>query len=125
TVRGEARSVVHARACRAPRTTCRSRTSPHGWNARCKAAVMATRSFPTERRAVPRVDRTRDAQRASKRGGSVSETFQRVACAISNKMGTHWAFMGALALVIGWAITGPFFHYSETWQLVINTGTTI
>lgn len=33
--------------------------------------------------------------------------------------------MGALLLVIGWAVTGPVFHYSETWQLVINTGTTI
>lgn len=40
-------------------------------------------------------------------------------------MGTSWAFFNALAVVILWAVTGPFFHYSDTWQLVINTSTTI
>ncbi|MPS66546.1 low affinity iron permease family protein [Chryseobacterium sp.] len=39
--------------------------------------------------------------------------------------GSPYAFIGATALVIGWAVTGPLFNYSETWQLVINTGTTI
>jgi len=39
--------------------------------------------------------------------------------------GSSWAFTLALAVVIVWAVTGPFFHYSDTWQLVINTGTTI
>ncbi|MGU3374105.1 low affinity iron permease family protein [Chryseobacterium sp. M5A1_1a] len=39
--------------------------------------------------------------------------------------GSPIAFIGAMLLVVVWAITGPFFHYSETWQLVINTGTTI
>jgi low affinity Fe/Cu permease len=40
-------------------------------------------------------------------------------------MGTPWAFVGATALLVGWAVTGPIFHYSETWQLIINTATTI
>lgn len=39
--------------------------------------------------------------------------------------GSAYAFMGATLIVVVWAISGPFFHYSETWQLVINTGTTI
>ena len=39
--------------------------------------------------------------------------------------GSSYAFIGATAIVIVWALSGPVFHYSETWQLVINTGTTI
>jgi low affinity Fe/Cu permease len=39
--------------------------------------------------------------------------------------GSSWSFALAAAVVIVWLITGPFFHYSDTWQLVINTGTTI
>lgn len=39
--------------------------------------------------------------------------------------GSSWAFILACTSIILWLITGPFFHYSETWQLVINTGTTI
>jgi len=40
-------------------------------------------------------------------------------------MGSSWAFIAAVSIVVGWAATGPFFQFSETWQLVINTGTTI
>ena len=40
-------------------------------------------------------------------------------------MGHPWAFGAALLIIIGWAVTGPLFDYSDTWQLVINTGTTI
>ena len=39
--------------------------------------------------------------------------------------GSSWAFALAVLTVIVWAITGPYYHYSDTWQLVINTGTTI
>ena len=39
--------------------------------------------------------------------------------------GSSWAFALALLTIIIWAVTGPMFHYSDTWQLVINTGTTI
>ncbi|MBK1894333.1 low affinity iron permease family protein [Chryseobacterium paridis] len=39
--------------------------------------------------------------------------------------GSSYAFIGATAIVVIWALSGPVFHYSETWQLVINTGTTI
>ena len=40
-------------------------------------------------------------------------------------MGTSWAFLSAAALIVVWLLTGPIFHFSDTWQLVINTGTTI
>jgi low affinity Fe/Cu permease len=40
-------------------------------------------------------------------------------------VGSRWSFVGAIAVVVVWAVTGPIFHYSDTWQLVINTGTTI
>lgn len=39
--------------------------------------------------------------------------------------GSAWAFSSAVAVVVVWLLTGRFFHYSDTWQLVINTGTTI
>lgn len=43
----------------------------------------------------------------------------------SNLVGSHWAFLIALVVILAWAISGPFFGFSDTWQLVINTGTTI
>jgi low affinity Fe/Cu permease len=40
-------------------------------------------------------------------------------------MGSPWAFIVAGVIILVWGITGPMFHYSDTWQLIINTGTTI
>jgi low affinity Fe/Cu permease len=51
--------------------------------------------------------------------------FERFAGYITIKTGSTGAFIGALSIVILWLVTGPIFHYSDTWQLVINTGTTI
>ena len=51
--------------------------------------------------------------------------FRRFAQATSRFVGTSLAFGAALLVVLVWATTGPLFHYSDTWQLVINTGTTI
>jgi len=53
------------------------------------------------------------------------DAFRRLACAASERLGSHWAFIAACSMVIGWAACGPLFDFSETWQLVINTGTTI
>ena len=53
------------------------------------------------------------------------DRFRRVAFRTAGIVGSHWAFMAALIVVLGWAVTGPIFHFSDTWQLVINTGTTI
>jgi low affinity Fe/Cu permease len=52
-------------------------------------------------------------------------TFSDIARRASDALGTHWAFMLAVVSVVVWAVTGPVFNYSETWQLVINTATTI
>ncbi len=51
--------------------------------------------------------------------------FEKFASAVSSAAGSPSAFLIALAIVLAWATTGPIFNYSETWQLVINTGTTI
>ena len=53
------------------------------------------------------------------------DLFRRLACATADWCGTPFAFLLALLIIIVWAATGPIFHYSDTWQLVINTGTTI
>jgi low affinity Fe/Cu permease len=51
--------------------------------------------------------------------------FRLCAHCISNAAGSVWAFAIAVLVIIGWAVTGPLFHFSDTWQLVINTATTI
>jgi low affinity Fe/Cu permease len=56
---------------------------------------------------------------------SVRERFRRFAHASSRILGTPWAFLAACLIVIVWACLGPIYRYSNTWQLVINTGTTI
>ena len=51
--------------------------------------------------------------------------FEAFSRRITNWTGSTPAFLLALAVILAWSMTGPLFHYSETWQLVINTGTTI
>ena len=51
--------------------------------------------------------------------------FEKFANAATKFTGSSYAFLIALAIVIIWALSGPIFKYSETWQLVINTGTTV
>jgi len=54
-----------------------------------------------------------------------NESFRRIASASANAVGSKWAFILSVLIVVVWAATGPMFHFSDTWQLVINTGTTI
>lgn len=56
---------------------------------------------------------------------ALKDLFNRFAKKTSFAAGRPWVFVGAVALVAGWALTGPVFDFNETWQLVINTGTTI
>src|SRR5215510_9661796 len=58
-------------------------------------------------------------------GGAMQEFFRKFAHSTSGAVGSAWAFLLALVVVLVWAVTGPFFGFSDTWQLVINTGTTI
>jgi low affinity Fe/Cu permease len=51
--------------------------------------------------------------------------FERLATKATTATGSTTAFIIAFVTIFVWAISGPFFHYSETWQLIINTGTTI
>lgn len=53
------------------------------------------------------------------------EMFRKFAVVCSDAVGSSWSFLIGLVTVIVWGISGPVFHYSNTWQLVINTGTTI
>lgn len=55
----------------------------------------------------------------------MKDVFRAIAAHISIWTGTATVFLGAVLVVIVWATTGPLFHFSDTWQLVINTGTTI
>jgi len=54
-----------------------------------------------------------------------SSAFEKFSTQVSKAAGSTTAFIGAFLIVIAWAVSGPIFDYSETWQLVINTGTTI
>jgi low affinity Fe/Cu permease len=60
---------------------------------------------------------------AGRRG--ISKLFTKFAHWVSHVAGTPATFLVAVAIVLVWAVTGPIFGYSDTWQLIINTGTTI
>lgn len=53
------------------------------------------------------------------------DRFNDLARYVSNAVGSVWAFLTAVGVVLLWGISGPLFRFSDTWQLVINTGTTI
>lgn len=55
----------------------------------------------------------------------MKDIFRKFAQAASHAVGSPWAFIIATLIIVVWALTGPVFGYSDTWQLVINTGTTI
>ena len=55
----------------------------------------------------------------------MNEFFRKFAHASASAVGSPLAFLLGLVTIATWAATGPAFHYSDTWQLVINTGTTI
>jgi low affinity Fe/Cu permease len=53
------------------------------------------------------------------------DSFRRFAHGVAHVVGTPGAFLAALGIILAWSVSGPVFHFSDTWQLVINTGTTI
>ena len=55
----------------------------------------------------------------------VSDAFRVFARRSSIMLGSAWAFAGAVLVIVVWLITGPTFHFSDTWQLIINTATTV
>src|SRR5207248_9562897 len=55
----------------------------------------------------------------------VSDAFRVFAHRSSVMLGSAWAFSGAVLVILVWIVTGPTFHFSDTWQLIINTATTV
>jgi low affinity Fe/Cu permease len=55
----------------------------------------------------------------------VSDAFRVFARRSSMLLGSAWAFAGAVLVIVVWILTGPTFHFSDTWQLIINTATTV
>jgi low affinity Fe/Cu permease len=55
----------------------------------------------------------------------MDDWFRRFAQAAALMVGRSTTFLLALIVILVWAVTGPLFHFSDTWQLIINTGTTI
>ena len=59
------------------------------------------------------------------RSSTVHLWFSRFATSTAQMVGQAYMFLLAVAVIVVWGLTGPYFHYSDTWQLIINTGTTI
>ena len=57
--------------------------------------------------------------------GAVRNGFRIFAHQSSKALGSAWAFVGAVVVIAVWVLTGPAFHFSDTWQLIINTATTV
>src|SRR6267378_3567020 len=55
----------------------------------------------------------------------MNQLFREFAVAASNALGSSWMFVANVFLIMLWLFAGPFFHYSDTWQLVVNTATTV
>jgi low affinity Fe/Cu permease len=55
----------------------------------------------------------------------VRDAFRCFAQRSSSVLGSAWAFCGAVLVIVVWVVTGPAFHFSDTWQLIINTATTV
>ena len=55
----------------------------------------------------------------------MQEGFRKFSIASANALGAPWMFIANVILILVWFVSGPFFHYSDTWQLVVNTATTV
>ena len=55
----------------------------------------------------------------------MNQAFRNFSIAAANALGSSWMFIANVLLILVWLIAGPFFHYSDTWQLVVNTATTV
>src|SRR3954471_19134380 len=62
-------------------------------------------------------------EQGSRKG--VNHWFHRFACQTADVVGSPWSFFLAISVIVIWGVSGPLFHYSDSWQLIINTSTTI
>ena len=84
-------------------------------------------SFPQDRSGIPEKTRRSGAcsPHVRKRFRALGRSLEALSVAVVRWTGSSWAFAIALAVIVVWAVTGPLFGFSDTWQLIINTGTTI
>src|SRR5258708_11609448 len=55
----------------------------------------------------------------------MNQLFRKFSVAAANALGSSWMFIANVLLILVWLVAGPFFHYSDTWQLIVNTATTV
>jgi low affinity Fe/Cu permease len=55
----------------------------------------------------------------------MNQAFRKFSLAAANALGSSWMFITNVLLILVWLVLGPFFHYSDTWQLFVNTATTV
>ena len=55
----------------------------------------------------------------------MNNAFRKFSIAAANALGSSWMFIANVLLILVWLVAGPFFNYSDTWQLVVNTATTV
>jgi low affinity Fe/Cu permease len=75
-----------------------------------------------------RSNAAKELEKVTKKNGTgkgFKARFERAAAQVTKIAGSSTAFLVAVAVIVLWAVTGPVFNFSDTWQLVINTGTTI
>jgi low affinity Fe/Cu permease len=58
-------------------------------------------------------------------GNNMNQVFRKFSTAAANALGSSWMFIANVFLILVWFFAGPFFHYSDTWQLIVNTATTV
>src|SRR5437016_12803752 len=56
---------------------------------------------------------------------NMRDKFRKAAQASADAVGSPWALVAGLALTLAWLCSGPFFHYSDTWQLIVNSSTSV
>jgi low affinity Fe/Cu permease len=78
-----------------------------------------------QRDSTQRIARSRPEAANHRPPSALGDRFHAAADAVTRAVGTPWAMLAAVLVILVWAITGPIFGFSDTWQLVINTGTTI
>jgi low affinity Fe/Cu permease len=114
--------LIHGDVSGNPHDRPESTMSPQSENHSDNARHHAAKSVQADRHA----DRAHgDAAHADARSQHHPDRFTWFAHETARLSGRPLAFIGATAIIMVWAATGPLFHYSDTWQLVINTGTTI
>ncbi|HZY82053.1 MAG TPA: low affinity iron permease family protein [Cyclobacteriaceae bacterium] len=74
---------------------------------------------------LPQLDGTADINTEKKKNGKLSRSFEKISNAVTRAAGRPATSIASMVLILVWAASGPLFDFSETWQLIINTSTTI